>query len=183
MLATAIYAQRASGLWRDLRGSNLLDTGAHFYEVYETRDGGYLAVGAIEPQFYAELLQGMGLDAAALPDQMDQGRWPEMKELFAGVFRSKTRAEWTKIFEGSDACATPVLSPMEAAAHDHNRARESFVETAGVLRPAAAPRFSRSTLEPPCDPPRTGAESEALLTDFGFSSDEIADLRHAKALT
>jgi len=183
VLATAIYAQRACGLWGDRRGSNLLDSGAHFYEVYETRDGKYLAVGAIEPQFYAELLQGMELDAAALPDQMDQERWPEMKELFAGVFRSKTRAEWTRIFEGSDACATPVLSPVEAAEHDHNRSRASFVETAGVLRPAAAPRFSRSTLEPPCDPPRTGAESEALLTDFGFSSDEIANLRRAKALT
>jgi alpha-methylacyl-CoA racemase len=183
VLATAIYAQRASGLWRDRRGSNLLDTGAHFYEVYETRDGQYLAVGAIEPQFYAELLQGMELEAAALPDQMDRERWPEMKERFAGVFRSKTRAEWTRIFEGSDACVTPVLSPVEAALHEHNRARASFVETAGVLRPGAAPRFSRSTLEEPCDPPHAGAESEALLTDFGFSADEIANLRRAKALT
>jgi alpha-methylacyl-CoA racemase len=183
VLATAIYAQRASGLWRDRRGSNLLDTGAHFYEVYESQDGEYLAVGAIEPQFYAELLQGMELDASALPDQMDRERWPEMKERFAGIFRTKTRAQWTRIFEGSDACVTPVLSPLEAAEHEHNRARASFVETAGVLRPGAAPRFSRSTLEEPCDPPRAGAESEALLTDFGFSAAEIATLRRAKALT
>jgi alpha-methylacyl-CoA racemase len=183
LLATSIYAQRASGLWLDERGSNLLDTGAHFYEVYGTKDAGYVAVGAIEPQFYAELLKGMGLDGEALPDQMDRGRWPEMKELFAGVFRSKTRAEWTRIFEGSDACVTPVLSPVEAAEHEHNRARTSFTETAGVSRPGAAPRFSRSTLEKPSDPPRAGGQSEALLAEFGFGSDEIAALRSAKALT
>jgi alpha-methylacyl-CoA racemase len=183
LLATSVYAQRASGLWRDQRGSNMLDTGAHFYEVYETQDGGYVAVGAIEPQFYAALLKGMALDGAALADQMDRARWPQMKQLFAEVFRSKTRDEWTRIFSGTDACVAPVLSPTEAAAHEHNRARASFEETAGVLRPRAAPRFSRTAVEAPCDPPLRGEHSAEVLADFGFDAQAIAALRRAKALT
>ncbi|HMK85066.1 MAG TPA: CaiB/BaiF CoA-transferase family protein [Steroidobacteraceae bacterium] len=183
LLATSIYARRATGFWRDERGSNLLDTGAHFYEIYETSDRRYVAVGAIEPQFYAALLKGMGLDAAALPQQMERARWPQMKALFADVFRSKTRAEWTAIFDGTDACVAPVLSPLEAAAHEHNRARGSFTQTAGVLRPAAAPRFSRTALETPSDPPLPGEQSEAVLADFGFAAEEIALLRRARALT
>jgi alpha-methylacyl-CoA racemase len=182
LLATSIYPRRASGLWRDQRGSNLLDTGAHFYEVYETEDGGFMAVGAIEPQFYAALLQGMALDAGQLPDQMDRTRWPEMKQRFAAVFKSKTRAEWTRIFDGTDACASPVLSPVEAAEHEHNRARAAFRETAGILHPGQAPRFSRTDLEMPCDPPLHGEHSDAVLRDFGFELEEIAALRLAKAV-
>lgn len=182
LLATSIYTRRASGLWRDQRGSNLLDTGAHFYEVYETKDDGFMAVGAIEPQFYAALLQGMALDAGQLPDQMDRTRWPEMKQRFAAVFKSKTRAEWTRIFDGTDACASPVLSPVEAAEHEHNRARAAFRETAGILHPGQAPRFSRTDLEMPCDPPLHGEHSDAVLRDFGFELEEIAALRLAKAL-
>jgi alpha-methylacyl-CoA racemase len=182
LLATSIYTRRASGLWCDQRGSNLLDTGAHFYEVYETKDDGFMAVGAIEPQFYAALLQGMALDAGQLPDQMDRTRWPEMKQRFAAVFKSKTRAEWTRIFDGTDACASPVLSPVEAAEHEHNRARAAFRETAGILHPGQAPRFSRTDLEMPCDPPLHGEHSDAVLRDFGFELEEIAALRLAKAL-
>jgi alpha-methylacyl-CoA racemase len=182
LLATSIYRRRASGLWRDQRGSNVLDTGAHFYEVYETKDDGFMAVGAIEPQFYAALLQGMALDAGQLPDQMDRTRWPEMKQRFAAVFKSKTRAEWTRIFDGTDACASPVLSPVEAAEHEHNRARATFRETAGILHPGQAPRFSRTDLEMPCDPPLRGEHSDAVLRDFGFELEEIAALRLAKAL-
>jgi alpha-methylacyl-CoA racemase len=182
LLATSIYARRASGLWRDQRGSNVLDTGAHFYEVYETKDDGFMAVGAIEPQFYAALLQGMALDAGQLPEQMDRTRWPEMKQRFAAVFKSKTRAEWTRIFDGTDACASPVLSPAEAAEQEHNRARASFRETAGVLHPGPAPRFSRTSLETPCDPPLHCEHSDAVLRDFGFELEEIAALRRAKAL-
>ena len=182
LLATSIYAKRASGLWQDQRGSNLLDTGAPFYEVYETKDGGFMAVGALEPQFYAALLRGMGLDSEALPAQLDRARWPEMKQRFATVFKSKTRAEWTSIFAGTDACASPVLAPLEAAEHEHNRSRASFRETGGVLHPAAAPRFSRTSPEKPRDPPRSGEHSQALLRDFGFEPDEIAALRLAKAL-
>ena len=182
LLATSIYPKRASGIWRDQRGSNVLDTGAHFYEVYETKDGRYIAVGAIEPQFYAALLQGMDLDPRQLPDQMDRTRWPEMKQRFAAVFKSKTRAEWTLIFDGTDACASPVLSPAEAAEHEHNRARAGFRETAGVMHPAPAPRFSRTSLETPCDPPLHCEHSDAVLHDFGFELEEIAALRLAKAL-
>jgi len=183
LLATSIYAHRASGWWRDERGVNLLDTGAHFYEVYETHDGGYVAVGAIEPQFYAKLLEGMGLEAAALPNQMDRAQWPQMKRRFAAVFKSKTRAQWTQIFDGTDACVAPVLSPAEAAEHKHNRARAAFGETAGVLRPSPAPRFSRTELEPPCNPPCAGEQSRAVLADFGFSPEDIGALECAGALT
>jgi alpha-methylacyl-CoA racemase len=182
LLATSIYPKRVSGVWRDQRGSNVLDTGAHFYEVYETKDGRYMAVGAIEPQFYAALLQGMDLDPRQLPPQMDRTRWPEMKQRFAAVFKSKTRAEWTRIFDGTDACASPVLSPAEAAEHEHNRARASFRETAGVLHPGPAPRFGRTSLETPCDPPLHCEHSDAVLRDFGFELEEIAALRLAKAL-
>ncbi len=183
LLATSIYAQRAAGLWRDERGSNMLDTGAPFYEVYETRDGGYMAVGAIEPQFYAALLRGMQLEPASLPGQMERARWPEMKRQFADVFRTKSRAEWTRIFDGTDACVAPVLPPLEAAAHAHNRARDSFQHTAGVLRPGAAPRFSRTTLEAPRDPPQPGEHTDAVLKALGFGADEIDALRRHGALT
>ena len=183
LLATAIYAHRASGWWRDERGVNILDTGAHFYEVYEARDGGFVAVGAIEPQFYAQLLKGMGLDGAVLPKQLDRAQWPAMKRRFAEVFKSKTRAEWTRIFDGTDACVAPVLSPGEAAGHAHNQARAAFGKTAGVLRPSSAPRFSRTTLETPCDPPCAGEQSRSALADFGFGSEEIAALERAQALT
>ena len=182
LLATSVYAQRGLGAWGDRRGSNLLDTGAHFYEVYETKDGGFIAVGAIEPQFYAALLRGMALDQEELPAQMDRTRWPEMKQRFAAAFKSKTRAEWTRIFDGTDACASPVLSPVEAAEHEHNRARTSFRRTAGVLHPGPAPRFSRTSLEAPSDPPFSGEHSDAVLRDFGFESEEIAALRRSKAL-
>jgi alpha-methylacyl-CoA racemase len=182
LLATSIYARRASGLWHDQRGSNLLDTGAPFYEVYETKDGGFMAVGALEPQFYAALLRGMALDPQDLPAQMDRARWPEMKQRFAAVFKSKPRAEWTHIFEGTDACAFPVLAPIEAAEHEHNRARGAFRETGGVLHPGPAPRFSRTSPEKPSDPPQSGEHSQAVLAGFGFDPDEIAALRLAKVL-
>jgi alpha-methylacyl-CoA racemase len=183
LLATGIYALRAAGLWDDGRGANLLDGGAHFYEVYEAKDGGFVSVGALEPEFYAELLRGLGLDPAELPAQMDRAHWPRMKRRFAEIFRTKTRDEWSRIFDRTDACVAPVLSPAEAAAHEHNRARGTFQETAGVLRPAAAPRFGRTTLETPTDPPLAGQDGEAVLADFGFGAHEIAQLRDAGALT
>jgi alpha-methylacyl-CoA racemase len=151
--------------------------------VYEAKDGGFVAVGAIEPQFYAELIKGMGLDPAKLPNQMDRTAWPDMKRLFAEVFKSKARDEWARIFHGTEACAVPVLSPAEAAECEHSKARGSFRETAGVLHPAAAPRFSRTALEPPRDPPCRGDQSEAVLAEFGFEPEEIAALRRSNALT
>jgi alpha-methylacyl-CoA racemase len=183
LLATSVYALRGAGWWRDERGANLLDTGAPFYEVYETQDRKYLAVGAIEPQFYAALLAGMGLDPDSLPAQMDRARWPEMKRLFADVLRKKTRAQWTAIFAGTDACVTPVLSPTEAAEHAHSRARDAFQESCGVLHPAPAPRFSRTQPEAPSTPPPLpGEHTDELLREFGFADDEIEGLRAAGAL-
>ncbi len=149
-LMTMTFTLRASGMWTGPRGTNLLDTGAHFYEVYETSDGGFIGVGAIEPQFYAELIRLIGLEGEELPPQMDREAWPAMKERFARIFAGKTRAEWEAIFEGSDACAAPVLSPAEAPEHPHNRFRETFTEVAGVVQPSPSPRFvGYARLDPP----------------------------------
>src|SRR4051812_40947464 len=140
LLATMMHGFRANGMWGE-PGTNLLDSGAHFYEGYETADGGHMAVVAIEPQFYAELLERLELSPDELP-QWDQARWPEFKERLAGVFRARTREQWTAHFEGSDACVTPVLDLFEAPSHPHNRAREGFVDQDGATVPAPAPRFS-----------------------------------------
>ncbi len=182
-LMTMIYAFRQFGWWKEERGANLLDTGAPFYEVYETADGGYFAVGALEAKFYAALLDGMGLDPADLPHQMDRERWPEMKERFAAVFRSRTRDEWAEVFEGTDACAAPVLSPWEAPNHPHNAARKTFVEVDGVVQPAPAPRFSRTPSEVRRPPSPPGADTDDGLTGWGLSSDAIAALRSAGAIS
>jgi alpha-methylacyl-CoA racemase len=176
LLATSVFAQKAMGWWRDARGSNLLDSGAHFYEVYETSDHGFFAVGAIEPQFYALLLRGLGLDPASLPPQMDRKSWPAMKQRFQEIFATRTRDEWARVFEGSDACAAPVLSPAEAARHPHARARGSYIDDQGVARPVAAPRLSRSASASPAPAPRPGRDSERILVDFGFSAEERAQL-------
>ena len=131
-LMTMIHAFHRHGLWNDDRGANMLDTGAPFYEVYETSDGKWMAVGGIEAQFYAELLKGLGLEGdASVPHQMARDDWPAMKERFTEIFKSKTREEWTKIFDGTDACVAPVLSPWEAHLHPHNVARSTFVEVEG----------------------------------------------------
>jgi len=142
-LTTMTHAFMNMGYWNEERGVNMLDTGAHFYEVYETSDGKYMAVGAIESKFYAELLQGLGLSNAELPAQMDRDQWPAMKERFTEVFLTKTRDEWTAIFEGTDACTTPVLSPSEAAHHPYNAQRNVF-STQSARQPNPAPRFSKS---------------------------------------
>jgi alpha-methylacyl-CoA racemase len=146
LLSSLIHGLRAAGQWTDEPGTNLLDSGAHFYEVYETADGGFVAVGALEPQFYAELLRLLEIDPAEAP-QWDRDRWPELKERFAAVFRRRTRAEWAELLERAEACATPVLSMSEAPAHEHNRARGTFIERGGVIQPAPAPRFSRTPPE------------------------------------
>ena len=159
------------------RGANLLDTGAHFYEVYETADGKHVAVGAIEPQFYAELLQRLQLDPSTLPRQMDRASWPVLKQRFAETIKQRTQAEWTAIFEGSDACVAPVLSIHEAPAHPHNAARNAFVKIEGITQPAPAPRFSRTEPETPAAPSQPGADTEAGLTAWGFAEDEIRALR------
>ncbi len=181
-LMTMTYTLVAAGIWKDERGTNLLDSGAHFYEVYETADGRFMAVGAIEPQFYAELIALMGLADEDLPDQNDRGAWPAMKERFAAVFATKTRDEWAAIFEGSDACAVPVLTPREAPDHPHNRARQTFATVAGVTQPAPSPRFGGTPGSIRRPPPNPGQHGDDALVDWGVAKEEIGDLRSSGAI-
>ena len=182
-LTTMLHGLRHAGGWRDERGVNLLDSGAPFYEVYETAEGGFVAVGAIEPQFYAALLAGLGLDERDLPAQMDRDRWPETKARFAAIFLTRTRSEWEARFDGTDACVSPVLSPAEAAAHPHQRARGTFVEVAGVVQPAPAPRFSRTPGAVRRPPPAPGADTDEALSAWGIAPDRVAALRAAGAVS
>jgi alpha-methylacyl-CoA racemase len=177
LLTSFVYGLRAAGAWQDERGVNLLDTGAPFYDTYATADGEYLAVGALEPQFYAALLTGLGLTDAGLPGQHDRAGWPELRTRFAVTFAARTRAEWEHVFAGTDACVSPVLSPAEAPAHPHAQARGSFVAVAGVTQPAPAPRFSRSNAGEPAAPPRLGADTDDVLAGLGLPAAEIAELR------
>lgn len=181
VMMTLIHAMRDMGAWSDEPGTNLLDSGAHFYEVYGCADGGHIAVGAIEPQFYAELLRLMELDPDDFP-QMDQGRWPELKERFAAVFLTKTRDDWASIFEGSEACSGPVLGLGEVADDPHNAARGSFVRIGETLQPAPAPRFSRTAPGVPTPAPEPGADTDAALAAWGLDAAEIAELRGSGAL-
>lgn len=183
VLSTMIHAFVAMGIWQDNPGHNMLDTGAPFYEVYETADGKFMAIGAIEQQFYAELMERTGLKDEDLPFQMDRGQWPSMKERFAALFKSKTRDEWQSLLEGTDACAVPVLSMTEAPSHPHNVARATFVVRDGVTQPAPAPRFGRTEATIAGPPPAPGEHTDAALGDWGFTADEVAKLREAGAVT
>ena len=176
-LMSPLYAAHASGFWTDDRGTNLLDTGAPFYDVYRTSDGGWMAVGAIEPQFYAALVDGLDMSGDELPDQNDQSAWPEMKERFASVFASRTRAEWVEVFAGTDACVTPVLTMGEAPGHDQARDRNAFFSSNGVPQPVPAPRWSGTPAIPTEDSPSPGADTDALLAEIGCDDIMIRDLR------
>jgi len=175
LMLTPFYAARASGFW-GARGTNLLDTGAPFYEVYECADGRWLAVGALEPQFYAALLDVLGLTGVDLPDRDDHANWPALKERFAALFLARARDEWCALADGRDACVAPVLEPGEAPDHPHNRARGTFLELDGVPQPAPAPRFSRTPTAAPTAPEHPGAHTAAALTDWGFGADEVDTL-------
>jgi alpha-methylacyl-CoA racemase len=181
LLATLIHSMRDLGIWGEEAGTNLLDSGAHFYEVYECADGGHFAVGALEPQFYAELLRLLDLDPDEHP-QMDRERWPELKRAFAELFRSRTRDEWAHVFAGSEACATPVLGIGEAATHPHNVARGSFIEVGGKLQPAPAPRFGGTPAAPPAPAPEPGADTDEALAAWGIGAAEVAELRESGAV-
>ncbi|MFY2790696.1 CaiB/BaiF CoA-transferase family protein [Rhodococcus sp. KRD162] len=157
-LSHMIWAWRGVGAWSDDRGTNLLDTGAPFYDTYETSDGGYMAVGSLEPQFYTELLKGLGLTDADLPPQMDKSRWPELRERFTATFLSKTRDEWAAIFDGTDACVSPVLTFAEAPAHPHMKDRGSLIDVGGVTQHRPAPRFSRTENAVPTPPPAAATD-------------------------
>jgi alpha-methylacyl-CoA racemase len=177
LLATMVWGMLAAKRWHDERGVNLLDSGAPWYDTYETRDGKHFAIGAIEPKFYAELLERLGLAGESMPTQHDRGGWPVLRERLARAFASKTRGEWEAVFEGSDACAVPVLTFAEAAAHPHARARGAHVTVGGVLQPAPAPRFSRTPGAVRGPPPERGAGGRAALSDWGFDDDGVDRLR------
>ena len=181
-LMTMTHSFRAMGMWKDERGTNMLDTGAHFYEVYETADAQFLAVGAIEPQFYDALLDGLGLDKADLPWQHDREQWPALKEQFAGIIKTKTRDEWMAIFDGTDACVAPVLSIPEALEHPHNVERGTFVEVAGIPQPGPAPRFDRTPAAIKGPPAHAGQHTDEILREAGLDDDAIAKLKASGAV-
>jgi alpha-methylacyl-CoA racemase len=182
LLTTMFHAFRAMGMWDDARGTNLLDTGAHFYDVYETADGKYVSIGSIEPQFYKELLRLTDLEGEELPFQHDKSQWVPMKERLTGIFKAKTRDEWCALMEGTDVCFAPVLSLGEAPQHPHNVQRETFVELEGVVQPAPAPRFSATPVSVQRPPSHAGQHTDEVLAEWGIDTDRITKLREAGAI-
>src|SRR5437763_1316613 len=162
----------ASGAWKEERGANRPDGGAHYYHVYETRDGEHIAIGAIEPQFYALLLKHTGLEGEDLPPQIDRAYWPEMQERLTRIFKTRTRAEWVEIMQQTDICFAPVLRMSEALRHPHNVERGSFIEIEGIPQPAPAPRFLGTPTRVQRPPARVGEHTDQILKDWGFSAGE-----------
>lgn len=182
-LMTYMHGMRAQRTWSDVRGENALDGASPWYQVYETSDGQFVTVANVEKKFHDELLRLTGLDQEDLPQQHDRINWPTLRARFAEVFRSKTRAEWCALLEGSETCFAPVLTIPEALKHPHNRARHAFVEIEGVMQPAPAPRFSRSPPAEPRLPDVPGADAEGILAPWGFTPQEVAQLREQGALS
>ncbi|MEU8262216.1 CaiB/BaiF CoA-transferase family protein [Micromonospora sp. NPDC048999] len=184
VLATQIHSLRRAGRWQDARGVNLLDGGAPCYDTYECADGRYLAVGALEPRFYAELvrLTGFPLDGDEAPDRSDPANWPALRAAWARLFRSRSRDEWTELLAGTDACVAPVLDWAEAPEHPHMAARQVFVDHGGVAQPAPAPRFSGTPTSVRRPPPRPGGHTDELLAEAGYDAARIAALRTAGAV-
>ena len=176
-LMSIFYGLSAGGAWSGGRGENLLDGGAPFYDTYATADGRYVAIGALEPKFFAELAQRIGLDAKFVKRQHDRMLWPEMRAAMAAIFNTRTRDEWCAQLEGTDACFAPVLTIEEAPHHPHAKTRGAFIEIDGVVQPAPAPRFSRSAVGQPGAAPESGAHTEEVLAEAGFSRTEIDALR------
>ncbi|RZT87132.1 alpha-methylacyl-CoA racemase [Pseudonocardia sediminis] len=182
-LMTMMYEMLGRGGWTEERGSNPNDGAAHFYDVYETADGEHVSIAAMEPKFYAELLERLGPDVARdLPGQWDRDRWPEATEKLAAVFRTRTRDEWCALLEGTDACFAPVLRMSEAPQHPHNRHRGTFVEVGGVTQPAPAPRFDRTPASVARPAAAPGEHTDQVLAEAGLSGDRIAALREAGAV-
>lgn len=178
-LASIFHGLRAAGSWGEPRGQNLLDGGAPFYGTYETADGRWVAVGALEPKFFALLAQALGLEERFIKRQYDRRLWPEMREAMATAFRRHSRDEWCQRLEGSDACFAPVLSLAEAPGHAHAAQRGAFVDVAGVVQPGPAPRFDRTPAGQPRPSPRVGEHSDAVLQEAGFAPADVAALRSA----
>ena len=181
-LMTSAYALFAAGVTNNRRGENILDSGSHFYEVYETSDGKYVALAAIEPKFYAQLLELTGISPESLPHRVDQNERAALKVRLAEVIKSKTRDQWCALLEGKDCCFAPVLDMDEAAQHPHNQHRQTFVEVDGVVQPNAAPRFSRTPAEIMGPPAAPGEQTESALADWGFSEAEIESLAASGAI-
>lgn len=183
VLMGMIHGMKNAGVWKEELGVNTLDTGAHFYDTYETADGKHVSIGSIEPQFYARLRELAGLTEDRNFDaQHDPSKWPALKAKLTDLFKTKTRAEWDTLMEHTDVCYAPVLTMSEAAEHPHNRAREAFVTIGDHLQPAPAPRYSETRPETPEPAPLPGDDSEAVLKDIGLNADEIVRLREAGAV-
>lgn len=188
-LMMMMWAFKTMGMWTDERGSNLLDTAAHFYDTYECADGKFVSIGSIEPQFYAELLARTNLEESftsageTIPNQMDRSAWPTMKEHLAAIFKTKTRDEWSAELEGTDVCFAPVLTMDEAAQHPHNVHRGTFTEVAGITQPAPSPRFDRTPGEVQRPPAFPGQHTDEIMAEWlSADSDRIAGLRESKAI-
>ena len=183
ILMSMFYTMNAAGAWSPERGTNLLDTGAHFYDSYETSDGEYISIGSIEPQFYALLVEKAGLDPEEFSAQMDRSRWPDYKQKVTDVFKSRTREEWCEIMEGSDVCFAPVLSLTEASEHPHNKHRNTFTELDGVLQPAPAPRFSRTEPELTRSSRHPGEDTVEVLKAAGIGESSIEEMLQSGAVS
>lgn len=181
-LMMMMYELLGRGAWVEERESNPNDGGAHFYEVYETADGRYVAVAPMEPQFYRQLLERIGLAEEALPEQWDHDGWPALKERFAAVFRGRTRQEWCDLLEGTDCCFAPVLTMSEAVQHPHNVHRQTFLEVDGVAQPAPAPRFSRTPSERPAPAATAGEHTDEVLREWGLPPERVTELRRLGAI-
>jgi len=175
-LMAMFHGMWSEGIWREERGTNMLDTGAPWYDVYETKDGKWISIGAIEKRFYADLLQRLGLAMETLPAQHDREGWPELRKRFTEIIKSKTRSEWEAVFAESDACFAPVLAISEVASHPHNAVRATFVTRDGVQQPSPAPRFSRTRPALPSAPHETGRETRDILAKAGYGEADIAKL-------
>lgn len=181
-LMAMFYGMKAAGIWKGERRANLLDGGAYFYDTYRCADGKWVAVGSLEPQFYALLLEKTGVNDPDFNQQMDRDAWPAKHAKLVQVFAAKTRDEWRAIMDATDVCFAPVLDLEEAPRHEHNLARETFVEVAGVIQPGPAPRFSATPGQVAGPPPAIGAHNDKALADWGFSTEEVAKLEDAGAL-
>ncbi|MEC3973904.1 CaiB/BaiF CoA transferase family protein [Amycolatopsis sp. H20-H5] len=179
LLTTSLHGLRASGVWGGERGDNLLDGGAPFYDTYETADGKYVAVGAIEMRFWGDLVQVLGLDAEELPVHVDKSEWPKLRKILTETIGKFTRDELVARAEGTDACLTPVLTPWEAAEHPHNAARGTFVDIGGVVQPAPAPKFDRTPPATPEAPHERGADTTEVLAELGVGGADLEKLREA----
>ena len=182
LLMTMIYSMHSSGMWKTTMGSNLLDGGSHFYDTYECKDGKFISIGSIEPQFYALLCQIAQLDEKVFAKQMSRDLWPEQKEEIKKIFLKKTRDEWCELMEGTDVCFAPVLDMSEAPQHPHNKERKTFIDLEGVTQPAPAPRFSRTEPEVVSSPSIVGEHTNEVLSSIGLSEADISSLKTSGAV-